>query len=221
RTGTTSRDASTRGAAWRRCSSSEPDEDEADHHRRHRPQDEHRQRDQARWERPVEKLHANDHASEAEKSHAVVKREQQDDDAEDDEGRRAVGRVTCRPIARALDLDQQPEEPQREWQCGELADDVKQVVTFSRPPAGRHAPEVLTPLSLTLSPLGRGDRFCRHSLFPSGRRKRIVVSSLVCWIAFAGSTPFGHTTEHSRTKLHSHTPSESPITGSLCFLPWP
>src|SRR5579859_6300429 len=31
----------------------------------------------------------------------------------------------------------------------------------------------------------------------------MVVSSLVCWIAFAGSTPFGHTTEHSPTKLHS------------------
>src|SRR5437773_2165581 len=69
-------------------------------------------------------------------------------------------------IASALDLDQQPQEPQREWQCGELADDVKKVVTFSRPPARRHAPEVPTPLSLTLSPLGRGERFCRHSLFP-------------------------------------------------------
>ena len=35
---------------------------------------------------------------------------------------------------------------------------------------------------------------------------RIVARNFKVWIAAAGSTFFGHTTEHSPTKVHSHTP---------------
>src|SRR5207245_9941464 len=93
--------------------------------------------------------------------------------------------------ARALDLHQKTEERQRDWDHRELADDIKEVVAVARPPVGRHAPLVLlsTPLTLTLSPGGRGDyRIGGQSRFPYGGAKRMVVSSLGCWIAFAGST---------------------------------
>src|SRR5881397_3104423 len=35
---------------------------------------------------------------------------------------------------------------------------------------------------------------------------RIISRTFKVWIAAAGSTFFGHTTEHSPTKVHSHTP---------------
>src|SRR5881628_2974366 len=40
----------------------------------------------------------------------------------------------------------------------------------------------------------------------SRRMCRIVARTFKVWIAAAGSTFFGHTTEHSPTKVHSHTP---------------
>src|SRR5438552_8734673 len=165
----------------------------------------------------------DDRAGEGQEREAVIQREQQHDDAEHDERRRAVREVAAWDVTRAFDLDQQPQQPQREGKRGELADDVEQVMASAGPPAGGHAPAVFpafTPLSVTLSPVGRGDQcFGAHSLLPKGRTNRIVVSSLVCWIALAGSTAFGQTTEHSPTKLHSQTPSVSAMTGSLCVRP--
>src|SRR6266446_3805887 len=115
-------------------------------------------------------------------------------------------------VAGVVDVEQEPQQPDREGERGELADDVPEVVPASRPPVRRHPPAVF---------LGRGARLelSAQSRFPYGSTNRIVVSSLVCWIAFAGSTPFGQTTEHSPTKLHSHTPSESASTGRRCPRP--
>src|SRR5439155_19479229 len=96
---------------------------------------------------------------------------------------------------------------------GELAHNIQEVVGVARPPVRRHPPwEFLG--------RGTGTELGAQSRFPYGSTKRMVVSSFVCWIALAGSTPLGQTTEHSPTKEHSQMPSVSAMTGSRCVRPW-
>src|SRR5438067_3520502 len=197
----------------------EPDEDESDHDRGRGPGGELGEDDEARWHRPVEDLEVEDRAGEGEERVAVIERECEHDDAEDDERGRAVGRVARGAVAGAPDLHQQPQQPQRQRQRGELSDRVQKVVTVACPPVGRHAPAVFARSRGDLRGRFRG-RFRGHSRLPYGRTKRMVVSSLVCWIALAGSTPLGQTTEHSPTKLHSQIPSASPSTGRRSLSPW-
>ena len=47
----------------------------------------------------------------------------------------------------------------------------------------------------------------------------LAPDTLERWIAAAGSTPFGHTTEHSPTNVHSHTPTLSLTIGSRTRYP--
>src|SRR5690348_13717867 len=137
----------------------------------------------------VEDLEVNDRSGKAQERPAVIQRERKADDAED----RKRGRESL-----ALpDRVQEPQQPDRERQRGELADYIKEVVTLAGPPVGGHVPRVwmlkpltltlspmgrgeivsltLSPMergeivSLTLSPMGRGDCFAAQSLFPYGR----------------------------------------------------
>src|SRR5437660_1356268 len=55
---------------------------------------------------------------------------------------------------------------------------------------------------------------------PQGSSMPIVLSNLACWIAWAGSTPFGHTAEHSPTKLQSQMASEPVIVRSRSWPAW-
>src|SRR5919108_1322447 len=62
-----------------------------------------------------------------------------------------------------------------------------------------------------------------HHFLPQGRSIDLthsrVVSHLVCWIAFAGSTPLGQTTEHSPTNVHSQMPSDLASAASRAGFP--
>src|SRR3546814_4606707 len=51
--------------------------------------------------------------------------------------------------------------------------------------------------------------FSVHEPPPGTRRASHcrLLASFICWMAPAGSTCFGHTSEHSPMKVHSHTPS--------------
>src|SRR3546814_4157484 len=51
--------------------------------------------------------------------------------------------------------------------------------------------------------------FSVHEPPPGTRRASHcrLLASFICWMAAAGTTCFGHTSEHSPMKVHSHTPS--------------
>src|ERR1051326_8564381 len=55
---------------------------------------------------------------------------------------------------------------------------------------------------------------------PHGSSIPMVLSNFVCWIALAGSTPFGQTAEHSPTKLQDQIASEPVSVRSRSLPAW-
>src|SRR5260370_17252896 len=102
-----------------------------------------------------------DRTGQAQKRVAVVEREWKAEDAEDRE---------CRWLCDTglADVIEEPEQPDREGQRGELAHGVEKVVAAARPPRNRHAPPAFARGHAPLRPQSR---------FPSRSTNPLRVSS--------------------------------------------
>src|ERR1700737_126344 len=103
--------------------------------------------------------------------------------------------VPLRPVLEARDLDQEPQPPGPDRHRAELAQHTPDVAAAAEKPG---APQARRVGAAALVGVRRG-----YLKPPHGSSMPSVLSNLVCWIALAGSTPLGHTGEHSPTKLRA------------------
>ena len=91
------------------------------------------------------------------------------------------------------DRQQQAIEPDEE--AGRLPKHIEDVPAMTEPPAASHPPFI--GMSRHVQPRGK----------TSALSQSMEAVILVCWIAAAGSTSFGQTSEHAPTNVHSQIPS--------------
>src|SRR2546426_8582151 len=199
------------GFSHRHSSASEQEPEQDDRH--DRPEGEARSDDQLRRHLTLPQAHDLDDARQIEPGHAVIERERERHDVEDDPSRSPegfqIGGVGPRSLGKPVELDQEDHQEERNEHARQLAQHEPEIVGVPEPPGGGQL-RVVESRAL--------DARHRHRRPPRGmiidRSQSVAPASFERWMAAAGSTPFGQTTEHSPTKVHSQTPTASESTGS-------